>query len=65
MLCECGGHARVVKVLNEQHGVPKGDIVRHRCCVVCGKKFRTIECRETEANFVEAFKYITRNRGRG
>lgn len=60
MICRsCGGESMVVRT-NAPDPTPnaKYQLIRVRQCVKCHQRWRTIECRESEASFVEAFKYV-------
>ena len=58
MKCRCGGSTHVIRV-DAPPRVPDGNVARVRVCGKCKQRFRTVECRASEADFVEAFKFIT------
>ena len=74
----CGSESRIVQMktgfeVHKPHQpyraprlvpLPEGQIVRVRVCTNpnCQVRWRTVECRESEASFVEAFKYVKSRR---
>lgn len=57
----CGGESYVIRV-NPPPDPPPGNVVRVRSCKGCGMRWRTVEARASEADFVEAFKYLMSKR---
>lgn len=52
----CNGEARIINTRSPEDC--KNIVIRARRCVKCSRRFKTIEVRCREEDFVEAFKHI-------
>jgi len=55
----CGAGSRVLRVDEPpKYDVPEGNVARVRQCRSCAIRWRTLEVRASEDDFVEVFKHI-------
>jgi hypothetical protein len=63
--CSCGGPSRVENIrgpASQKKQEARDVLLRLRRCILCGKEWRTIECRATLEAMDEAKTFIIRQR---